>query len=90
MGIKARSPNVHSIWMLVIEMKRADWLRHVSANWREYKTGPVAIALACIAPKPAVAGDNFVPALFGGLALGTLFGIALLGNVLSLVKIWGL
>ena len=39
MGIKARSPNVHSIWMLVIEMKHADWLRHVSANWREYKTG---------------------------------------------------
>jgi hypothetical protein len=38
--------------------------------------GAVAIALACIAPKPAAAGDNFVPALFGGLALGTLFGIA--------------
>jgi hypothetical protein len=35
-----------------------------------------AIALACIAPKQAAAGDNFVPALFGGLALGTLFGIA--------------
>ena len=38
--------------------------------------GAVAIALACIAPKQAAAGDNFVPALFGGLALGTLFGIA--------------
>src|ERR1700737_1539556 len=38
--------------------------------------GAVAIALACVAPKPAAAGDNFVPALFGGLALGTLFGIA--------------
>src|ERR1700736_490001 len=33
--------------------------------------GAVAIALACIAPKPAAAGDNFVPALFGGLALGS-------------------
>ena len=33
------------------------------------KCGAVAIALACIAPKQAAAGDNFVPALFGGLAL---------------------
>jgi hypothetical protein len=38
--------------------------------------GAVAIALACVAPKQAAAGDNFAPGLIGGLAAGTLFGIA--------------
>jgi hypothetical protein len=38
--------------------------------------GAVAVALTCVAPKQAAAGDNFVPGLVGGLALGTLFGVA--------------
>ncbi len=38
--------------------------------------GAVAIAVSCIAPMPAAAGDNFAAGLFGGLAAGTLFGIA--------------
>jgi hypothetical protein len=36
----------------------------------------VAIAIGSIAPKQAVAGDNFVAGLFGGLAAGTLLGVA--------------
>ncbi len=36
----------------------------------------VAIAISCIAPQPAAAGDNFAAGLFGGLAVGTLLGVA--------------
>jgi hypothetical protein len=35
----------------------------------------VAVALS-LAVNPAAAGDNFAAGLFGGLAVGTLFGIA--------------
>ena len=38
-------------------------------------TGAV-IAVSCLAPRPAAAGDGFVPGLFGGLAVGTLLGVA--------------
>jgi hypothetical protein len=38
--------------------------------------GGVALALSCIAAQPAAAGDNFAAGLIGGLAVGTLFGIA--------------
>jgi hypothetical protein len=38
--------------------------------------GAVAVALTCVAPNQVAAGDNFVPGLVGGLALGTLFGVA--------------
>jgi hypothetical protein len=36
----------------------------------------LAITLSWMAPYPAAAGDNFAAGLFGGLAAGTLFGIA--------------
>ena len=38
--------------------------------------GGVAIALSCIAANPTAAGDGFAAGLVGGLAAGTLFGIA--------------
>jgi len=38
--------------------------------------GGVAFALSCITAQPAAAGDNFAAGLIGGLAAGTLFGIA--------------
>jgi 4-amino-4-deoxy-L-arabinose transferase-like glycosyltransferase len=41
-----------------------------------FTCGAVAIALTCLAPQHAAAGDNFAAGLFGGLAVGTLFGIA--------------
>ena len=38
--------------------------------------GAAAVALSSLASNPAVAGNNFAAGLFGGLAAGTLFGIA--------------
>ena len=35
-----------------------------------------AVAIACLAPKQAMAGDGFAAGLFGGLAAGTLLGVA--------------
>ena len=35
-----------------------------------------AIAIGCIAPKQAAAGDGFAAGLFGGLAAGTILGAA--------------
>jgi hypothetical protein len=35
-----------------------------------------AIAIGCVAPRQAAAGDNFVAGLVGGLAAGTFLGIA--------------
>ena len=35
-----------------------------------------AVAIACLAPKQAIAGDGFAAGLFGGLAAGTLLGVA--------------
>jgi hypothetical protein len=34
------------------------------------------MAAGCLAPRPAAAGDGFVPGLVGGLAVGTLLGVA--------------
>jgi hypothetical protein len=39
-------------------------------------SGALAIALSCMAPNVAAAGDHFAAGLIGGLAAGTLFGIA--------------
>ena len=34
------------------------------------------VAIGCLAPKQAVAGDGFAAGLFGGLAAGTILGAA--------------
>ena len=34
------------------------------------------VAVACLAPKQAGAGDGFAAGLFGGLAAGTILGVA--------------